>query len=95
MTPRYAINRDTDRTWVEICDSTAPHVNGVGMPVARVIDAELAGVICAALNSVPCQSALQRLKEDCLTIVAAGVGNRRHGPLDILREIRALNLENY
>jgi hypothetical protein len=37
--PRYAVNENADnRDWVEICDTTEPHVNGVGIPVVRVLN---------------------------------------------------------
>jgi len=38
-TPRYAIHKDTTNPdWVEICDTAESHINGVGMPVARVLN---------------------------------------------------------
>lgn len=46
---RYALNKNTDRTWFEICDTQAPHVNGIGNPVARVVP-ELADSLLVALE---------------------------------------------
>lgn len=53
MTPRYAVNTDTDHIWAEICDTTAPHVNGVGVPIARAWNLELATRLCELMNADP------------------------------------------
>jgi hypothetical protein len=47
----YAVLEDHNRRWVEICDTRVPHVNGVGDPVARVVNDTLAGLIVTALNA--------------------------------------------
>ena len=46
----YRIHSDTGHAWVELCDAREPHINGIGMPVARVADDDLAHAICALLN---------------------------------------------
>jgi hypothetical protein len=37
--PRYVIKKDeADLSWVEVCDTKQEHPNGVGRPVARVLN---------------------------------------------------------
>lgn len=49
---RYLVNTDTDRAWHEVCDAQEPHINDVGMPVARVI-AELSQDVARGLEVLP------------------------------------------
>ena len=46
---RFALEIDTSRPWHNLCDTTEPHVNGVGVPIARVLP-EWAELICTLLN---------------------------------------------
>lgn len=46
----YAVNTNTDRNWVEICDTRVSHINGVGDPVARVTEVTLAHLIVGLLT---------------------------------------------
>lgn len=49
MDKRYVINTDTGRVWDEVCDAREPHVNGVGIPVARALP-DMAARIAHLLN---------------------------------------------
>lgn len=49
---RYAVNADTDADWHQVCDTTVPHINGVGDPIARALP-DMAERIAALLNAAP------------------------------------------
>ena len=50
MTPkRYVVNTDTGRIWDEVCDTHEPHVNGVGVPIARALP-DMATLLAQLLN---------------------------------------------
>lgn len=52
--PRYQVNNvesSDDPSWFEICDTEQPHINGIGLPIARVInDFKLIHNILVGLN---------------------------------------------
>jgi hypothetical protein len=47
---RYQMLVGSDNTWCEICDTKEPHANGVGNPIARVANKDVAEVMLLALN---------------------------------------------
>lgn len=49
MEKRYVVNTDTGRIWNEVCDTHDPHLNGVGVPIARALP-DMADVLAELLN---------------------------------------------
>lgn len=47
---RYVVNTNTDNDWCEICDQHDKHINGIGTPVARFVDADQAKYCTWILN---------------------------------------------
>lgn len=49
MEKRYVVNTDTGRIWNEVCDTHDPHVNGIGVPIARALP-DMADLLAELLN---------------------------------------------
>lgn len=49
MEQRYAVNTDTGRVWHEVCDTHDPHVNDIGVPIARALP-DMAELLAQLLN---------------------------------------------
>lgn len=46
---RYVVNTDTGRIWNEVCDTYDPHINGIGVSIARALP-DMAALLAELLN---------------------------------------------